>query len=175
MFSTVANGLVTLAQRTRDTWPDHKPFKELCEKVEAMDEDALRESMENFLLPVAPQLQKKNLEYFRNDPTFAFLELDKVDFEGKPQATEEIFTVLNHTLLLQSTMSLLPDNLLNVAQNMAKQMTSAVSSDGQIDQKVMNSILTEAMSAAGVYKPPISAMDPQTAQAKLKEARKNLI
>jgi len=175
MFSTVASGLVMLAERTRDTWPGHAPFVRLHEVVKDMNEDALRDAMDNYLLPVAAQLQKKNLGYFRQDPTFEALDLSNVDLESQPKALEEIFTVLNHTLLLQSTMSLLPDNLLNVAQTMASQMTSVVKPDGSIDPDAMQSILGEAMQAAGLHRQHIADMDPETAQQKLKEARRNLI
>jgi hypothetical protein len=175
MFSTVASGLVVLAQRARDTWPDHEPFKAMCSKVETMDETELRTCMEDYLLPVAQKLQKKDLLYFKNDPTFAALDLTNVDFDAHPQVTDEIFTVLNHSLLLQSTLSLLPQNLVDVAQGMAAKMTSAVTADGQIDQAAMGSILAEAMAAAGVYKQPIAQMDQPTARAKLQAARKNLM
>lgn len=175
MFSTVASSLVSLAQRARDNFPDHEPFAELCAKVESMDADELREAMENTLLPISSQLQKKNLQYFIDDPTFAHLELGKVDFASKPDALEEIWTVLSHSLLLQSTLSLLPPNMLEVAQGMATQLSGAMTGEGNIDQDVMGNILKQAMQAAGVYKQPIAQMDESTARTKLKAARRNLI
>lgn len=175
MFSTVTNGLVSLARRARDNFPEHKPFADLCAKVESMEEDELREAMENTLLPLSSQLQKKNLQYFIDDPTFASLELGDVDFASKPEALEEIWTVLSHSLLLQSTLSLLPPNMLEVAQGMASQLSGAMTGDGGIDQNVMGNILQQAMQAAGVYKQPIAQMDESTARDKLKAARRNLI
>jgi hypothetical protein len=90
-------------------------------------------------------------------------------------SVEEVFNVINQTLLLISTMALLPQNLVDVAQNMAGQMSAAISPTGEIDQNAMSGILAQAMTAAGVYKQPIAQMDEPTAREKLAQARRNLI
>lgn len=175
MLSTATMGLVAITRRVCDLYPDHAPFTELLARVEVMDADELRTSFENLMLPVAQHLQRKNLDYFRNDPTFADLKLDMVDFEAHPGAVEEVFNVINQTLLLISTMALLPQNLVDVAQNMAGQMSAAIGPSGEIDQNAMSGILAQAMTAAGVYKQPIAQMDEPTAREKLAQARRNLM
>lgn len=175
MLSTATMGLVAVTRRVCDLYPTHTPFADLLKRVEAMDAAELRTSFENIMLPVAQHLQRKNIDYFRNDPTFAVLELDKVDFDAHPEAVEEVFSVINQTLLLISTMALLPPNLVDVAQNMAGQMSAAIGPSGEIDQSAMSGILAQAMTAAGVYKQPIAQMDAPTAREKLAQARRNLI
>jgi hypothetical protein len=175
MLAQVTQGLTALAHRTAERFPDHVPFKKISEGIDKLTEKEIRETLDDYLLPVAPQLQKKNLDYFKKDPTFAFLELENLDVTNHADAVEEVFTVLNQILLLQSTMSLLPPDLMNVAQSMAAQLTGAIGSDGQVDQAAIGAILSQAMSAAGVLKTPISKLDPETATGKLKLARKQLM
>ena len=175
MLSTATMGLVAVARRVSELFPTHEPFTKLLATVESLDAVELRTRFENLMLPVAQHLQRKNLAYFRSDPTFAALELDKVDFEAHPEAVEEVFNVINQTLLLISTMALLPANLVDVAQNMASQMGSVIGPTGEIDQSAMSGILAQAMTAAGVYKQPIAQMDETTARDKLAQARRNLI
>ena len=175
MFAQVSTGLISLAQRTAERFPDHAPFKQLADKMSAMSHDEVRSKLDEYLLPVAPQLQKKNFLYFTKDPTFSSLELDKIDTVANAEAIEEIFTVLNQTLLLQSTMSLLPPNLLSVAQDMAGQLSGAIDGSGNINQEAIGAILAQAMTAAGVMKTPISKMTKETATGRLKLARKQLM
>lgn len=172
MLSTVVQGVAAAAKRVAEEFPQHKPFQNLHAAVQALDESELREKMDEYLLPIAPKLQKKDIEYFKADPTFASLDLGNVDLTGKDELVDEVFTLLNHTILLNSTVSLLPANLLDVAQSMASQMAGAVGPNGEVDQGAMQGILGQAMEAAGLHRP---ASDPETAQAKLAKARKNLI
>lgn len=175
MIAQVALGLTTLAHKAADRFPDHEPLATMAKKMDSMTQQEIRNTLDDFLLPVAPQLQKKNTSYFLKDPTFEFLKLDQLDLETHAEFVEEIYTVLNQTLLLQSTMSLLPPDLLDVAQNMASQLTKAIGSDGQVDQTAIGAILSQAMTAAGVMKTPIAQMDKETATGRLKLARKHLL
>lgn len=167
-------GLLTMARRVRDEYPDHEPFIEMCTKMKHMSADDMREALDVYLLPVASKLQKKDLDYFVQDPTFRHLRLVDIDLQKNPGLVDEVFTMLNHTLLLSSTMALLPDNLLDVAQNMASQMSGAVQSDGTVDQGAMSNILSTAMQAAGLNR-PVASLTEESATEKLKQARRHLM